>query len=210
MFYYKVLGCKKNATSEEIHKQYKKMSLQWHPDRNRDNPEKAAEMFKIISEAYQTLIDPISRTNYDNNLKQTNNNIADPFALFNRLFKKQQRQAPKNRTKNRNSSNNINQSQSMSMQQFKPMNIFDSLISGSMFSDSMFSSNLFDNDPFFNNSGTSMYSSSTTVYNNGVSSSTGVKRYTKNGKQYVEKYNSNTDKNGVKKVNRKNYVKDLK
>ena len=190
------------------------MSLQWHPDRNRDNPEKASEMFKIISEAYQTLIDPISRANYDNNLKQTNNKTADPYALFNRLFRQQQQQQQQNQNRSRNTSNVRNQSQSQSqsrsVQQFKPMNIFDSLISGSMFSDSMFSSNIFDNDSFFNNSGTSMYSSSSTVYNNGVSTSTGVKRYTKNGKQYVQKYDSNTDQNGIKKVNRKNYVKDLK
>lgn len=55
--YYQILGINKNATSEEIAKAYKKQSLKWHPDRHKDNKDKATSRFQEISEAYQILND---------------------------------------------------------------------------------------------------------------------------------------------------------
>jgi DnaJ-class molecular chaperone len=63
--YYDVLGLKKNSTTEEIKKAYKKFALQWHPDRNVDNQEEATRKFKEIAEAYEVLSDEQKRRTYD-------------------------------------------------------------------------------------------------------------------------------------------------
>ncbi len=63
--YYTILEVKKEATPEEIQKSYKKKSLKWHPDRNRNNKEEATKKFQEISEAYQILRDPEKRKLYD-------------------------------------------------------------------------------------------------------------------------------------------------
>jgi DnaJ-class molecular chaperone len=62
--YYGLMGLHPEATEEEIRKAYRRLALQWHPDRNPGNPE-AAERFKEISEAYAVLIDPAKRRAYD-------------------------------------------------------------------------------------------------------------------------------------------------
>lgn len=62
--YYNVLGVSKGATQEEIKASYRKLALQYHPDRNPDNKE-AEEKFKEISEAYQVLSDSKKRSQYD-------------------------------------------------------------------------------------------------------------------------------------------------
>ena len=47
--YYKLLGVKRNASKQEIKKAFKKLSLKYHPDKNKDNPKRAKEKFiKII------------------------------------------------------------------------------------------------------------------------------------------------------------------
>ena len=61
--YYEVLGVQKNALSEEIKSQYRKLALKFHPDRNK-SPD-AAEHFKEISEAYAVLFDSEKRQIYD-------------------------------------------------------------------------------------------------------------------------------------------------
>ena len=63
--YYKVLGCEKTATEDELKKAYRKLAMQFHPDRNKDDPVKAEEKFKEINEAYDTLKDPQKRAAYD-------------------------------------------------------------------------------------------------------------------------------------------------
>lgn len=67
--YYEVLGVAKNATTDEIKKAYKKMALQYHPDRHVNDSEaekKAAEeKFKEAAEAYDVLSDPQKRQRYD-------------------------------------------------------------------------------------------------------------------------------------------------
>ena len=54
--YYKILGVSKDASEHEIKKAYRKLAIQYHPDKNRDDPQ-GDEKFKEIGEAYETLID---------------------------------------------------------------------------------------------------------------------------------------------------------
>ncbi len=62
--YYKILGVSRNATEDEIKKNYRKVAMQSHPDRNPGDKE-AEEKFKIASEAYEVLRDPEKREIYD-------------------------------------------------------------------------------------------------------------------------------------------------
>src|SRR5512138_2422347 len=62
--YYKILGVERNASEDDIRKAYRKLAMQYHPDRNPNNKE-AEEKFKEINEAYQVLSDPQKRTHYD-------------------------------------------------------------------------------------------------------------------------------------------------
>jgi curved DNA-binding protein CbpA len=48
-----------------IKKAYHRLSLKYHPDKNPDNLEKAHEIFKKINNAYEILIDPEKREEYD-------------------------------------------------------------------------------------------------------------------------------------------------
>ena len=62
--YYAVIGVPASASQDEIKKQYRKLAAKHHPDKNPNDP-KAADTFKAISEAYQTLGDPDKRKQYD-------------------------------------------------------------------------------------------------------------------------------------------------
>jgi molecular chaperone DnaJ len=62
--YYEVLGVEKAASKDQIKDAYRKLALQYHPDRNKDAG--AEEKFKEISEAYAVLSDDQKRNQYDN------------------------------------------------------------------------------------------------------------------------------------------------
>ena len=62
--YYTLLGVAKDASADEIRKAYRKMAMQYHPDRNQGS-KAAEEKFKQISEAYAVLTDPAKRKTYD-------------------------------------------------------------------------------------------------------------------------------------------------
>jgi len=62
--YYQILGVSRNANAEEIRKAYRKLAMQYHPDRNPDDKQ-AEERFKELNEAYQVLSDSQKRAHYD-------------------------------------------------------------------------------------------------------------------------------------------------
>ena len=61
--YYEVLGISRGASDEEIKRVFRKLALEYHPDRNKSDG--AADKFKEINEAYQVLADPKRRSDYD-------------------------------------------------------------------------------------------------------------------------------------------------
>ena len=65
--YYKILGVSSEASVDEIKKSYRKLALQYHPDRQKADSDKsqAEARFKEISEAYEVLSDTQQRQRYD-------------------------------------------------------------------------------------------------------------------------------------------------
>lgn len=63
--YYQTLGVPKNASDEEMKRVYRKLAMQYHPDRNPGKEKWANEKFKEINEAYGVLGDPEKRRQYD-------------------------------------------------------------------------------------------------------------------------------------------------
>ena len=68
---YEVLGLTEAASQEEIKKAYRKLSLQFHPDKTGGT---TVEKFQKINEAYETLGDEEKRQQYD--MTQTKTNIS--------------------------------------------------------------------------------------------------------------------------------------
>ncbi|XP_022532250.1 dnaJ homolog subfamily C member 21 isoform X2 [Astyanax mexicanus] len=64
--HYEVLGVQREATDDDVKKAYRKLALKWHPDKNLENAEEAAEQFKLIQAAYDVISDPQERAWYDN------------------------------------------------------------------------------------------------------------------------------------------------
>jgi curved DNA-binding protein len=62
--YYKVLGVERSASPDDVRKAYRKLAMQYHPDRNAGD-KGAEERFKDINEAYQVLSDTQKRARYD-------------------------------------------------------------------------------------------------------------------------------------------------
>ncbi len=62
--YYEILGVSKGASEDELKKAYRKLAIQYHPDKN-PGDKIAEEKFKEIAEAYSILSDPQKRARYD-------------------------------------------------------------------------------------------------------------------------------------------------
>lgn len=85
--YYSILNVDKKSTEDEIKKSYKKLALQYHPDKNSGN-EEACEKFKIISEAYSVIGNKEKRDQYDLlGTVEDNFGTEDPFSVFNEIFR---------------------------------------------------------------------------------------------------------------------------
>lgn len=95
--YYEILGLSRDANSDDIKTAYRKMARKYHPDISKeDNAEKK---FKEVQEAYEILIDPNKKSNYDNFGHQSNNGSGfegfsesnfDNFSdIFNNFFGKE-------------------------------------------------------------------------------------------------------------------------
>ncbi len=91
--YYDILGVSRSASTEEIKKAYRKMALQYHPDRNPGNKE-AEDRFKEAAEAYEVLSDAEKRQRYDHygheGVRGTNfrefTDVNDIFSAFGDIF----------------------------------------------------------------------------------------------------------------------------
>src|ERR1700759_297691 len=90
--YYEVLGVDRTATVEIIKRSYRKLAVQFHPDKNPDDPT-AEEKFKEIGEAYDVLMDPDKRMAYDrfghgafSQGTSFRGGFHDPFDIFREVF----------------------------------------------------------------------------------------------------------------------------
>ena len=88
--YYKILKVNKDSTKEEIKKNYHKLSLKYHPDKNHGDRESTAR-FKDISEAYTILSDDQSRDIYDmellfDKIEMTDEDYALLLSYYNKII----------------------------------------------------------------------------------------------------------------------------
>ena len=78
--YYQTLGVSREASEDKIKKAYRKLAMQYHPDRNPGKEEWANEKFKEINEAFSVLGDPEKRKRYDQFGTAEGINIGDVFS----------------------------------------------------------------------------------------------------------------------------------
>ncbi|CVK16645.1 MAG: J domain-containing protein [Apibacter sp.] len=79
--FYNILGVSSSASFDEIKKSYRKLALQYHPDRNSGN-KRYEEIFINISEAYHTLSNEESRKNYDLIYKKKLSTFSQPVTPY--------------------------------------------------------------------------------------------------------------------------------
>ncbi len=93
--YYSTLGLTPDSSAEEIKKAYRKLAMQYHPDRNGGNPE-GEERLKEINEAYQILGNEEKRRRYDLQYRQpfenhvfyegdVDNDFVSVFRMFSQM-----------------------------------------------------------------------------------------------------------------------------
>lgn len=68
--YYDELEVERDASDELLKKNYRKLALKWHPDKNIDNEEDAKLKFQLIQQAWEVLSDPQERAWYDKHRDQ--------------------------------------------------------------------------------------------------------------------------------------------
>ena len=90
--YYEVLSVERTATEEEIKRSYRKLAVQFHPDKNPEDPH-AEEKFKELGEAYDVLMDADKRSAYDRfghaafaQGTAAGRGFHDPFDIFREVF----------------------------------------------------------------------------------------------------------------------------
>jgi len=89
--YYKILEVNRDASSEEIKKAYRKLSMVHHPDKN-GNSEESTIKFKLLASAYEVLSNPDKKKLYDMGIRGGNGNPfgdfehVNPFDIFNMIF----------------------------------------------------------------------------------------------------------------------------
>lgn len=90
--HYEILGLESNCTNEDLKKAYRKLALEWHPDKNPSRLEEATEVFQLIQQAYEILSDPQERAWYDRHKddilrggaeEQYKDNCLDIYQYFN-------------------------------------------------------------------------------------------------------------------------------
>ena len=88
--YYKILEVSKDASAEQIKKEYRKLARKYHPDVNKE-PD-AEKKFKDVAEAYEVLKDPEKRKAYDQ--YGENWKAAKDQQQYQEQYQKQYQQAP--------------------------------------------------------------------------------------------------------------------
>ncbi|XP_065183049.1 dnaJ homolog subfamily B member 11-like [Sycon ciliatum] len=87
--FYQILGVERGATTKQIKKAYRKLAMQYHPDKNPGNPE-AEEKFKDLGAAYEVLSDEEQRKIYDDHgedgLKERGRGGQNPGDVFSSFF----------------------------------------------------------------------------------------------------------------------------
>lgn len=81
--YYKILGIDQSADSKQIKAAYKRLAMEYHPDRNPGNKQ-AEEVFKIVNEAYHTLSDPLKKSRHDAHLDPAYSISAEEWIRINK------------------------------------------------------------------------------------------------------------------------------
>ena len=84
--YYRILGLTRSAKPEDVKAAYLRLAQKFHPDKNLDCAEWAADLFKEVQEAYEVLSDSTKRRVYDMRsrvqpMPQREQAVKDPFSV---------------------------------------------------------------------------------------------------------------------------------